>query len=194
MKPILAGGVSAFADSVVAWLPVFFQRIFEWSPGETGAILGPVIGVAGLIGTWAGGAIGDRWRQNDKGGQVRIAMLAPLFAAPLFAAGALMPVDMVALALLALPCLFYAVFQAPLAAAVQNIAPAARRALASSLFIFSLNFLGLGLGPTSVGFLSDFLHTSYGDDSLRYALLLVPAAGLASAAFLWLGYRALRQA
>ena len=49
------------------------------------------------------------------------------------------------------------------------------RAVASALLLFLLNIIGLGLGPMVTGILSDLLRESFGDDSLRYSLLLVSA-------------------
>ena len=43
------------------------------------------------------------------------------------------------------------------------------RALSSALFFLALNIIGLGLGPTVTGILSDFLEPTYGNESLRYA-------------------------
>ena len=55
------------------------------------------------------------------------------------------------------------------------------RALASAILLFVLNIIGLGLGPWSVGVLSDLLNPSLGAESLRYALLyVVPVASFFS--------------
>ena len=43
------------------------------------------------------------------------------------------------------------------------------RALASAVLFFVLNFIGLGLGPLTIGVLSDYLEPQYGVDALRYA-------------------------
>ena len=50
------------------------------------------------------------------------------------------------------------------------------RALAAALVMFTLNLLGLGLGPLVVGALSDALSPALGQESLRYALLAVPVS------------------
>ena len=39
----------------------------------------------------------------------------------------------------------------------------------------ALNAIGLGLGPLTTGILSDQLAPLFGDDSLRYSLLIVGA-------------------
>lgn len=56
---------------------------------------------------------------------------------------------------------------------VQNLVAPRMRALASAALLFAISVIGLGLGPLSVGALSDFLlqHTSAGVNALREALL-----------------------
>jgi len=41
--------------------------------------------------------------------------------------------------------------------------------LASAILFLFLNFIGLGLGPVVIGFLSDLLEPTYGIQSLKYA-------------------------
>jgi MFS family permease len=47
------------------------------------------------------------------------------------------------------------------------------RAVAAAILLFIINLIGMGIGPTLAGFLSDVLHPAYGDQSLRIALLCV---------------------
>ena len=47
------------------------------------------------------------------------------------------------------------------------------RATASALFFLVINIIGLGLGPTVIGAISDYLAPSLGAESLRQALLYV---------------------
>ena len=56
-----------------------------------------------------------------------------------------------------------------------------------------MNLIGLGLGPTYVGFVSDWLRPAHPDNSLQLAFYsLVPFYALAVGAFLWLA-RAIRR-
>jgi hypothetical protein len=54
---------------------------------------------------------------------------------------------------------------------VQSLSPLALRATSSAIMLFILNLIALGLGPLTVGILSDLLKPTFGQDSLRYALL-----------------------
>jgi hypothetical protein len=67
------------------------------------------------------------------------------------------------------------------------------RALASAVLFFILNLIGLGMGPWSVGLLSDYLEPALGAESLRQALLyLVPVATAWSAVHFFFAARTLR--
>ena len=45
--------------------------------------------------------------------------------------------------------------------------------MASAILFFILNLIGLGMGPSAVGFLSDYLEPTYGVESLRYAMVFL---------------------
>ena len=53
------------------------------------------------------------------------------------------------------------------------------RATASASFLLINNLIGLGVGPTADGAMSDLLKDGYGDEALRYA------ASPASASICW---------
>ena len=54
------------------------------------------------------------------------------------------------------------------------------RAQVAAIFTSTLTFVGLGFGPSVVGFLTDRVFAS--DAAVRYSLLAVTTVGLASAA------------
>jgi hypothetical protein len=59
--------------------------------------------------------------------------------------------------------------------------------------LFVLNIIGLGLGPQTVGFISDLLQPSLGSDSLRWALLSTVITALAGAYCYWQASRTLQK-
>ena len=61
----------------------------------------------------------------------------------------------------------------PVTTAVQHLVPRDVRATASASFLLINNLLGLGVGPTLIGALSDMFKTKYGGEALRYAALSV---------------------
>jgi hypothetical protein len=57
--------------------------------------------------------------------------------------------------------------------------------MSGALLLLVMNFIGLGLGPTYVGAVSDFFRAAYPGHSLQMALYtLVPFYGLAIGLFL----------
>ena len=68
-----------------------------------------------------------------------------------------------------------------------------QRVLAGALLLLVMNLIGLGLGPTYLGAVSDYFRPTHPDNSLQLAFYtLVPFYALAIAAFLWLA-RALKR-
>jgi len=53
--------------------------------------------------------------------------------------------------------------------------PLRMRAVASALILFIINIIGLGFGPLLAGALSDYLAAGYGNESMRYSLLIIGA-------------------
>ena len=77
-----------------------------------------------------------------------------------------------ALALLIVPVMFGNFYQATTFSQTQGLVELRMRAVAAAVLLFILNIIGLGLGPQVVGILSDLLAPRFGQDSLRYALLI----------------------
>jgi MFS family permease len=73
-----------------------------------------------------------------------------------------------------------ATYQGSTYAMVQTLSPQRMRAQSAAILLFVINLVGMGLGPTTVGFLSDNLVSVVGDDtqSLRWALAIVSSMGV----------------
>jgi MFS family permease len=69
---------------------------------------------------------------------------------------------------------------------IQQMMPNAMRGQASAIYLFVVNLIGLGLGPTAVAMSTDYI---FGDDqAVNYSLLLVNmVAHLIAAVLLWVG-------
>lgn len=77
----------------------------------------------------------------------------------------------------------------PLFATIQTLVPERMRAVAfATLYLFA-NLIGMGLGPLAAGALSDLLRGWVGEESLRYALLILGPGYFISA---WHAWRASR--
>ena len=71
-----------------------------------------------------------------------------------------------------LPAIISNFYLAPVLAQTQSLVPLRMRGVASAIVLLIINLIGLGLGPLVVGALSDALAPRFGDESLRYALML----------------------
>lgn len=71
---------------------------------------------------------------------------------------------------------------------IQSLTPLHMRSLASAVMLFVLNFIALGFGPLTVGWISDRLHPWFGVESLRWALFGTSFVGVWGAVhYRWAG-------
>ena len=172
-----AGALHAFVGyGVGLFLPSFFMRIHGYGLAETSTYLF-LIGLTGIIGTYLGGYLGDRFGQNDKRWYMFIPGVATLISVP-FAALFYSTGDPVLALFLAIPgAILGPMYLGPTFGMTQTLVPPAMRATASALMLFILNLIGLGLGPVAAGVLSDLLRPEYGVESIRYSLFILAVGG-----------------
>lgn len=149
----------------------FLKRTHGVSGLEIGLILGPIVGILGGAGALLGGRLADRLGARDPRWIGWIIAAAKLAAAPLIV-GFYLSDDFTIALFFYLPAVVLGGFYlGPSFAMVQSLSPLALRATSSAIMLFILNLIALGLGPLIVGILSDLLKPTFGQDSLRYALL-----------------------
>jgi hypothetical protein len=78
---------------------------------------------------------------------------------------------------------FGAAMIGPVLAITQTLVKVHMRALAAAVVALIVNVIGAGLGPFTVGVLSDLLAPSFGPSAIRYALLVPAVIALLGAAF-----------
>jgi MFS family permease len=169
----------------------FIVRSFDVTLAQIGGLWGLVFGTSGIIGTFLGGIIADRLSRRD----IRWLMRLPavgfvVFFPSLF----LVYITDNLIVLLSLSGLAFVVLTASVPAvfaAVLGVAGAERRALGMAFYAFVSNAVGYGIGPLFVGVISDGLSGRFGEESLRYALLVSTVAIPLAALHFWLGSRSL---
>tara|TARA_R110002072_G_scaffold64_8_gene397 strand:- start:1384 stop:2736 length:1353 start_codon:yes stop_codon:yes gene_type:complete len=189
-----AGALHAFVGYGVAlFLPSFFIRVHGFSLKETSTYLF-AIGLTGMIGTFLGGYLGDRYGKTDKRWYMGIPGIATLMAVPFAVLFYTTDNPMLAL-LFAIPgYILGPMYLGPTFAMTQSLVTPAMRALASAILLFVLNLIGLGLGPVAAGALSDLLKPEYGEMSIRYSLFILAVVGnFWSAIHYYLASRTLRK-
>ncbi len=153
-------GCSLAATSMNAigqFLSAFLIRNYDMGIAAAGRLLALIAGAAMASGLLVGGFGVDWAGRSDRRWYVWGPALGLALAAPLFLLGFNQPVVGVAVVLLIAAHLCMFLYYAPSLALAQNMVGANMRA--SSAFVVSivLGLVGIGIGPTVVGFLSDRL-------------------------------------
>ena len=181
------------ATGVVAWLPSFLARSHGMQADEVGRLLGLALGLAGPLGTIVlGGIVADRLSRRDIRWGMWLVGIGALVLCPAYIMVIAAPTGSLAIAAYFIPALFGIFFQGPTAALSQAVSPVSMRATSGALMLLIGNLIGLGLGPLAIGVLSDMLEPQLGEQSLRYALLIAPAASVVGAIFYFRAARTLR--
>jgi hypothetical protein len=120
-----------------------------------------------------------------------IPAMAFLATLPFYAAGVLSTTLWISFAVLLVPTALGLAWLGPVLAAVQHLVPGNMRATASALFLFINNLIGIGLGTTLIGVVSDLTRARFGAESLRYAILAGTSFYLIAAALLFFAGRKL---
>jgi predicted MFS family arabinose efflux permease len=182
-----AGSMQAFVGySVLSWLPAYFERVHGLSSTEIGAQLGIAVLIGGLLGTIPGGYVSDRLAKRD------LRWYLWLSAIGMFAGMAAMQYCFIAND--PLPAFISFAFAAgllniclgPMFTVCQGVAPVVMRSSATAIMLLIIDFIGMGFGPPVVGKISDLLEPTLGEQSLRYALMLVSCSPLLSGLLFWL--------
>ncbi|HEY4969169.1 MAG TPA: MFS transporter [Steroidobacteraceae bacterium] len=173
------------------WAPSFLVRSFHMSLLHASLSFGALVLVGGLIGIWFGGALADRYGDKRRAMYAYIPAIAFLTTVPFYAAGVLSTTLWLSFAVLLVPTALGLVWLGPVLAAVQHLVPGNMRATASALFLFINNLIGIGLGTTLIGLVSDLTRARFGSESLRYAILAGTSFYLIAALLLFFAGRKL---
>ncbi|MBU1254063.1 MAG: MFS transporter [Alphaproteobacteria bacterium] len=183
---LLAGSTASFlAYGKTTWTTIFFQRTHDLTPGEVGFWFGVINGAAGILGTWLGGYLADRFGAKNRRHVLTAPAVAMAVAAPIAFLAYQAATWQVALALLIVPTLCNSLYYGPTYSAAQGLVPLRARAIAAAVLLFFQNLIGLGLGPLFFGMLSDLLQPGFGEESVRYVLYGAAFLGLIPAFFFW---------
>jgi MFS family permease len=173
------------------WAPSFLSRLHGMNNAAIGATLGPILGIGGAIGSFAGGVLTDYLGKKNKRRYLTVpawAIIVSIFCA---AIGLFVKGDFISIAFLGLCSSLQSMYLGPSIAVVHSLVPASMRALASAILFLALNLVGLGLGPLVVGWISDMLTPSLGIESLRWAMSIIIIVGTISVVFFFVSAKKL---
>jgi MFS family permease len=155
------------------WVPSYFLRTFDISIGELGTWLAISSGVGGGAGSFFGGWAADRLGAGDKRWYLWLPAILMLLVVPVLYV--LITIRMVYLGLL-LTVPFYflsAAYLGPALAISHTLVHQRMRALTSAILFFVINLVGMGLGPLSIGYLSDVLTKAGNAAPLAQSMLTI---------------------
>ena len=185
----VAAGLSSFVGySVISFLPSFMVRSFDIEIAVLGRWLGLILGIAGGTGFFLGGYIADHLGRGSHKTALNFIAVTILLTTGLLAMMFLAGTSNMALLLFVLPAATMNVYLAPVLSQAQSLVALRMRATTSALVLLIINVLGLALGPLITGSLSDALEPRFGEESMRYSLLVVTSIILPWA--VWHYYRA----
>lgn len=172
-----------------AWVPEFFRRNYHWDIPHTGIVYGTLVVIFGSLGIVGAGRIADMLRARGVlNANMRVGMWVALIGIPVSALLYLAPSAGWATLWLAPGCIMAAAPFGVSAAAIQQMMPNPMRGQASAVYLFVINIIGLGLGPTAVAVCTQYLFRR--DDAVNHSLLIVHLVGLSLAALLlWSGLK-----
>lgn len=190
----LGAALNAFASySTSNWTASFFIRSHGMTTGELGTWLALILGLGGAIGVFSGGLLADKLGRKDKRWYMWIPSLAGFISVPFMIGVYVVDNAYLALCFAIVPGVMFNVYLGNTIATTHGLVGLRMRATASAILFLILNIIGLGLGPWSVGILSDSLFPSLGDESLRQAMLyIIPVMMFWSACHFYLAAKNLR--
>jgi MFS family permease len=166
-------------------IPKFLIVSHHMTLVQVSVALALLTGIPGAIGTYLAGVFADRYGKADIRWYLYIPIIATFLSisfAPIFYLSESTPIT---LAAAIVPVMMGATYVGPAFAMTQGLVPLRMRAQSVAILLFVLNIIGLGLGPLTIGYISDLLKPAYGDDSLRYALMFSIVTGLMGAFCYW---------
>jgi MFS family permease len=140
-------------------------------------------------GIFLSGRVIDRFTRRSKQAYAVIPAITLALAVPPFVGYVWAPTWPLALTFLIGPTFLNYFYLSSSVALVQEEVAPSQRVLSGALLLLIMNLMGLGLGPTYVGAVSDYFHAANPHHSLQIAFYaLVPFYGLAIALFIWLAF------
>jgi MFS family permease len=168
---------------VAAWLPTALIRAYGVSYGQVGKVLGVSTILMNSTGMLLAGVLCDRLtRKGSKDAPIIVALISACGIAVFACLPPVMPT---------VPLIWVALFVAGLTfnayngvgpMAINQVTPNQYRAQVSAVYLFVVNVLGLGVGPTLVPLLND--HLFHDPLKIRFSLIIVVFCAAAAAIIL----------
>jgi MFS family permease len=193
---LLVGGAAAtfWSWGLMWWTPAFLQRSHQMTVGQAGELLGTLHLTAGTLSTLFAAFLMSRRAAADPRYVTRLLACVTALATVPSVLLYWVASDTAATCLLWIfvPAVYF--YIGPILGLLQNVTPATMRATVCAILLFAANIANLLLAPQIIGWMSDWFAASFGagDQSLRWALLLLAPTGLWAAWHLWAAGKTIR--
>jgi MFS family permease len=169
------------------WGPTLLQRRFLVSTARAGLVFGGLAVITGILGTFLGGWLTDRWQKRWPDAGVGLSGVTLLLAVPIV--GLALSTLSLQLAYLMFFVGMFLLFvnTSPVNALTVSCLPASVRATGIGVNVLCIHLMGDAISPELVGRRADALHAAgaLGGDALGRAMLLALPAILLSGLALW---------
>ncbi|CUH64747.1 L-galactonate transporter [Thalassovita gelatinovora] len=199
-RHVLIGSLLAAMVSygALAWVPMFLARSHNLGITQIGIFLALVIGIGGGLTTWFAGVLSDRLAAKGASRRMTFVAATILVAKPLAITAYLTDSAALTLTMFVLPAMAGGIYLGPAFAHIYHQVPPDEKPMTTAIMMFTLNLIGLGLGPFLVGLMSETLSTQAFEsiaprDTLKYALAALQFFGLWGAYHFWRAAALMRQ-
>ena len=188
-RPTLAlAALAAGATQFITYATLNFTTLFLMR--EKGMTLDQValwyallLGISVGSGIFISGRLVDRFAARSRQVYGLMPAVALMLAVPFFVAFIAAPSWPIAMLFLAVPTFLHSFYLTPAVTLVQSSVPARQRTLSGAVLLLVMNLIGLGLGPTYLGAMSDWLRPVHPGNPLQLAFyslvpFYLPAIGL----------------
>src|SRR5258708_2909102 len=166
------GLLSLASYASAAWVPEFYVRTFHWNIKDVGWVYGCIVMVCGSLGIIGAGRAADYLRSPGRANaNVFVGIWIGIIWTPIHFLMFLAPSGGWATVWLIPAATLAAAPFGVAPAAIQQMMPPNMRGQASAVYLFILNLIGLGLGPTAVALCTQ--HIFHRDDALKYSMVIV---------------------
>ena len=187
MASLASGAGNFITYGLLNFTVLFLMREKGMALEEVAVWYALVVGIGMSAGIYASGRIVDRFARRSKTAYATVPAASLVLALPFFVGFAWAPTWQLGLAFLAVPMFLNSFFLSATVTFVQSEVAPERRVISGALLLLVMNFIGLGLGPTYVGMMSDFFRPTYGEHALQAAYYaLAPMYLIGALLFLWL--------
>ncbi|MDP9007457.1 MAG: MFS transporter [Pseudomonadota bacterium] len=157
---------------VAAWLPTALIRAYGVTAGQVGQVLGASTILMNSTGMLLAGLLCDRLtRQGKKDAPIIVALISAGGIALLSGLPPFMPVVPLIWAAIFVSGITFNAYNGVGPMAINQVTPNQYRAQVSAVYLFVVNALGLGVGPTLVPFVNE--HLFHDPVKIRYSLVIV---------------------